>query len=143
MTFVDTEYERAKVSPYKANDPPPSPGNLEALLFPPLVNKVQNKVTQGYDAELPPFISNVRHPGRPVILGTKICRRILEYVNGVFQAGFCNLVSGGVGYGAGWRGVGEGLGKGWAGLGRRWGGVGEGLGKGWGGLGLLYFKHSV
>ena len=52
---------------------PPSTGSLKALLFPPLVNKVQNKGTQGvqarYDAELPPFISIVRHPGRPILLG--------------------------------------------------------------------------
>ena len=41
------------------------------LLFPPLVNKVQNKGTQGvrarYDAELPPYISIVRCHSRPVI----------------------------------------------------------------------------
>ena len=53
-----TEYDRAKVPPYNGNDPPPAPGNLKALLFPPAsVNKVQNKGTQGvrarYDAELP------------------------------------------------------------------------------------------
>ena len=52
---------------------PPSPGCLKALLFPPLLNKVENKGTQGvrarYGAELPPFISIVRYPGRPVILG--------------------------------------------------------------------------
>ena len=51
---------------------PPSPGSLKALLFPPLFNKVENKGTQGvrarYDTELPPIISIVRHPGRPVIL---------------------------------------------------------------------------
>ena len=53
---------------------PSSPGSLKALLFPPLLkNKVQNKGTQGlrarYSTELPPFISIVRHPGRPVMLG--------------------------------------------------------------------------
>ena len=52
---------------------PPSPGSVKALLFPHLLNKVQNKGTQGvrsrYDAELPPFISTVQHPGRPVTLG--------------------------------------------------------------------------
>ena len=38
----------------------PRPGSLKALLFPPLLNKVQNKGTQGararYNAELPPII---------------------------------------------------------------------------------------
>ena len=52
---------------------PPAPGSLKALLLPTLLNKVQNKGTQGvrarYGAELPPFISIVRYPGRPVILG--------------------------------------------------------------------------
>ena len=41
------------------------------------INKVQNKGTQGvrarYGAELPPFISIVRYPGRPVILGMDFC----------------------------------------------------------------------
>ena len=53
----------------------PSPGSLKALLFPPLWNEAQSKETQEvrarYDAELPPLISIVRHPGRPVILGTE------------------------------------------------------------------------
>ena len=70
---IDTEYNRAKVPPYNGNDPPPAPGSLKALLFPPLLNEVQNKGTQGvqarYGAELPPLISIVRYPGRPVILG--------------------------------------------------------------------------
>ena len=52
---------------------PLAPGSLKALLFPALLNKVQNTGTQGvqarYSAELPPFISVVRYPGRPVILG--------------------------------------------------------------------------
>ena len=69
---IDTEYDRAKVPPYNGNDPPPAPGSLKALLFPPLLNKAQNKGTQGvrarYGAELPPIISIVRYPGRPVIL---------------------------------------------------------------------------
>ena len=73
VDFVDTEYDRAKVPPYNGNDPLLAPGSLKALLFPPLFNKVQNKGPQGvrarYDAELPPIISIVRHPGRPVILG--------------------------------------------------------------------------
>ena len=60
------------MTPYNGNDPPPAPGSLKALLFPPLLNKVQNKGTQGvqarYGAELPPITSIVRHPGRPVIL---------------------------------------------------------------------------
>ena len=45
---------------------PPAPGSLKALLFPPLLNKVQTKGTQGvqarYGAELPPFISIVQYP---------------------------------------------------------------------------------
>ena len=70
---IDTEYDRAKVPPYNGNDPPPAPGSLKRSLFPTLLNEVQNKGTQGvrarYGAELPPIISIVRHPGRPVILG--------------------------------------------------------------------------
>ena len=70
LTF-DTEYDRAKVPPYNGNDPPPAPGSLKTLLFPPLLNNVENKGTQGvrarYGAELPPVISIVRYPGRPVI----------------------------------------------------------------------------
>ena len=54
----------------------PSPGSLKALLFPPIVNKAENKGTQGvrarYDAELPPFISIVRYPGRPSHIGHRI-----------------------------------------------------------------------
>ena len=71
----DTEYDRAKGPPYNGKDPPPAPGSLKTLLFPPLLNKVQNKGAQGvqtrYGAELPPFISIVRCPVRPVILGTE------------------------------------------------------------------------
>ena len=67
----DTEYDRANVPPYNGNDPPPAPGSLKRSLFPTLLNEVQNKGTQGvrarYGAELPPFISIVRYPGRPVI----------------------------------------------------------------------------
>ena len=74
-----TEYDRAKVPPYNGNDPPPAPGSLKTPLFPPLLNEVQNKGTQGvqarYGAELPPFISIVRYPGRPVILGTEEMRQ--------------------------------------------------------------------
>ena len=70
---IDTKYDRAKVPPYNGHDPPPAPGRLKTLLFPPLLNKVQNKGTQGvqarYGAELPPLISIVWCPGRPVILG--------------------------------------------------------------------------
>ena len=73
MFPFDTEYDRAKVPPYNRNDPPPAPGSLKALLFPPLLNNVENKGMQGvrarYGADLPPFISTVRYPGRPVILG--------------------------------------------------------------------------
>ena len=54
-----------------------------------------------YDAELPPFISIVRYPGRPVILVPDN----LEYVKGVFQTGFLSLDLGG-----GWKG---GLERGW------------------------------
>ena len=43
---------------------PPSPGSLKALLFPRLVNKVQNEGTRGV-----PFISIVQCPSHPVILG--------------------------------------------------------------------------
>ena len=75
--FVDTEYDRAKVPPYNGNDPPPAPGSLKRFLFPTLLNEVQNKGTQGvrarYGAELPPIISIVRYPGRPVILGMEEC----------------------------------------------------------------------
>ena len=53
------------------------------------------------------------------------------FANGVFVFWFRRGWEGGWG----WRGVGEGLGKGW--------GVGAGLGKGWGGLGYLYFKNPV
>ena len=70
---VDTEYDRAKVPPYNGNDPPHAPGSLKALLFPPLLNNVENKGAQGvqarYGADLSPFISIVWCPGRPVILG--------------------------------------------------------------------------
>ena len=72
-TFFDTEYDRAKVPPYNGHDPPPAPGSLKRSLFRALLNEVQNKGTQGvrarYGAELPPIISIVRYPGRPVILG--------------------------------------------------------------------------
>ena len=68
---LGTEYDRAKVRLYNGNDPPPAPRSLKALLFPTLVKKVENKGTKGvrarYDAELPPIISIVRYPGRPVI----------------------------------------------------------------------------
>ena len=71
-THIDTEYDWAKVPAHNGNDPPPAPGSLKALLFPPLLRKVQNKGAQGvqarYGTELPPFISIVRYPGRPVIL---------------------------------------------------------------------------
>ena len=71
--MIHTEYDRAKVPPYNGNDPPPAPGSLKALLFPPLSNEEQNKGTQGvqakYVAELPPFISIFQYPSRPVILG--------------------------------------------------------------------------
>ena len=70
-TWFDTEYDRANVPPYNGNDPPPAPGSLKRSLFPTLLNEVQNKGTQGvrarYGAELPPIISIVRYPGRPVI----------------------------------------------------------------------------
>ena len=47
---LNTEYDRAKVPPYNGNDPPSAPCSLNALLFPPLLNKVQNKGTQGVQA---------------------------------------------------------------------------------------------
>ena len=69
--ILDTEYDRANVLPYNGNDPPPTPGSLKRSLFPTLLNEAQNKGTQGvrarYGAELPPIISIVRYPGRPVI----------------------------------------------------------------------------
>ena len=46
----DTEYDRAKVPPYNGNNPPPAPRSLKALLFPPLLNNVENKGTQGVRA---------------------------------------------------------------------------------------------
>ena len=69
--LLDTEYDRANVPPYNGNDPPPAPGSLKRSLFPTLLNEVENKGTQWvrarYGAELPPIISIVRCPGRPVI----------------------------------------------------------------------------
>ena len=65
LLFCSPKYDREMI--------PACPGSLKTLLFPPLVNNVQNKGTQGeqarYGAELPPCISIVRYPGRPVILG--------------------------------------------------------------------------
>ena len=53
---------------------PPAPGSLKRSLFPkPYESKHKNKGMRGvrarYDAVLPPNISIVRHPGRPVISG--------------------------------------------------------------------------
>ena len=45
---IDTEYDRAKVPPYNGNDPPPAPGSLKALMFPPLLNNVQTRERKGY-----------------------------------------------------------------------------------------------
>ena len=73
--FFVTEYDRAKVPQLCTMEMIPAlPGSLKALLFPPLLNEMQNNRTQGVrarydDAELRPFISIVRHPGRPVMLG--------------------------------------------------------------------------
>ena len=73
---------------------PLSPGSLKALLFPPLLNKVENKGTQGvrarYDAELPPFIPIVRYPGRPVILGME--KVTATYVLANFPKGFLHTL---------------------------------------------------
>ena len=73
----DTKYDRAKVPPYNGNDPPPAPRTLKALQLPPLLNKVQNKGTQGvqarYGAELPPLNSPLSSTPRPVILGMEVC----------------------------------------------------------------------
>ena len=41
QSLFGTEYDRVKVPPYNGNDPPPAPGSLEALLFPPLLNQVE------------------------------------------------------------------------------------------------------
>ena len=80
---LDTEYDRANVPPYNGNDPPPAPGSLKRSLFPTLLNEVQNKGTQGvrarYGAELPPIISIVRYPGRPVISVPEKLLRILRF----------------------------------------------------------------
>ena len=78
--YFDTEYDRANVPPYNGNDPPPAPGSLKRSLFPTLLNEVQNKGTQGvrarYGAELPPIISIVRYPGRPVISVPDYCKEV-------------------------------------------------------------------
>ena len=81
---LDTEYDRANVPPYNGNDPPPAPGSLKRSLFPTLLNEVQNKGTQGvrarYGAELPPIISIVQYPGRPVILVPDRREKKIEFV---------------------------------------------------------------
>ena len=70
---LNTEYDQAKF-PSRTIEliPPSSPGSLEAFRFFSFHPCVQNKRTQGvrarHDAELPPFIYIVRHPGRPFIL---------------------------------------------------------------------------
>ena len=79
LRVLATEYDRANVPPYNGNDAPPAPGSLKRFLFPTLLNEVQNKGTQGvrarYGAELPPIISIVRYPGRPVISVPDFSRR--------------------------------------------------------------------
>ena len=71
VLFFDTEYGLGEGSTVQWKRSPPSPGSLKALLFPSLLKEVQNKGTQGvrarYGAELPPFISIVRYPGRAVV----------------------------------------------------------------------------
>ena len=88
LFIFNTEYDQAKVPPYNGNDPPPAPGSLKALLLPPLLNNVENKGTQGvrarYGAELPPFVSIVWCPGRPVILG-------MEFLPCMWTAGVTSL----------------------------------------------------
>ena len=76
---------------------PPSHASLKALLFHPYWTKYKtSKGTQGvqgrYDAELPPFISIVRHPGHPVILGKEkqrpsllVCKQTLCFRAWDFQ----------------------------------------------------------
>ena len=88
---IDTEYDRANVPPYNGNDPPPAPGSLKRSLFPTLLNEVQNKGTQGvrarYGAELPPIISIVRYPGRPVIsVPERRARVVPSLIHGVAYA---------------------------------------------------------
>ena len=98
--IFDTEHDRAKVPRHNGNDPRPAPGSLKPLLSLPLLNKVQNKGTQGvqarHGAELPPFISIVQYPGRPVILGVEICIGRLHFdlrsLNGQIGTSFGNLL---------------------------------------------------
>ena len=65
-------HRQSKVPPHNGNDRR-SLVVQNALPPAPLFEKIQNKGTQGvrawYDAELPPFMSIVQNPGRPVILG--------------------------------------------------------------------------
>ena len=64
---------------------------------------------------------------------------------GCFKRFFCNLVWGGWVGKEGWRGVGEGLGRGWERVGVGFGvGVGEGLGRAWGraGEGLAFYTSK-
>ena len=93
LGWFDTEYDRANVPPYNGNDPPPAPGSLKRSLFPPLLNEVQNKGTQGvrarYGAELPPIISIVRYPGRPVISVPDWCLKAHAKCGNRFPSIFC------------------------------------------------------
>ena len=52
LSIFDTEYDRAKAAPHNGNDPPPAPGSLKRSLFPPLLNNVENKGTQGVPSEV-------------------------------------------------------------------------------------------
>ena len=71
-------------------------GSLKALMFPPLLNKLQNNGTRGvragYDAELPPFISIVRYPGRPVILGMDFGERTFTFGERTGFSGFLEFL---------------------------------------------------
>ena len=73
LSLFDTEYDRAKVPPYNGNDPRPP---LVVSKSPSVSTSMKQSTKQGnarararYSAELPPIISIVRYPGRPVILG--------------------------------------------------------------------------
>ena len=62
------------------NDPRPPLVVYKPFCFPPLLNKMQDKGTQGVrarcDAELPPCLSIVQHPCHPIILGMEMSESV-------------------------------------------------------------------